>query len=63
MIKALLMFVFGNALWDYLVEIFGSTTNVVTAAVILIVLFLVIRYFKEIIGFIILMFILYLIFH
>ncbi len=59
MIKALITFIFGNALWDKLVEYFGSTEEVVTVAVLSIIAFLAIKYFKKfLIGMAILIFIL-----
>ncbi|MBQ7705070.1 MAG: hypothetical protein IJT73_06570 [Selenomonadaceae bacterium] len=46
MIKAILMFVGGNAFWDELVEFFGSTENVVAVSILLVAVILIIRYFK-----------------
>ncbi|MBQ7476904.1 MAG: hypothetical protein IJT06_05870 [Selenomonadaceae bacterium] len=63
MIKAILMFVFGNALWDKLVEYFGSTDAVVEATVIVLVVALIVKFHKEIIGFAIVILILWMIFH
>ena len=50
MIKALLMFVFGNAFWDKLVEIFGSPEAVVEVTIALLVVAFIIKYFKVILG-------------
>ncbi len=50
MIKALLMFVFGNAFWDKLVEIFGSPEAVVEVTIVLLVVAFIIKYFKVILG-------------
>ena len=58
MIKSLIMFIFGNALWDKLVEIFGSTEAVVEVAIALIVLAVIVKYFKVILGVIVLILIL-----
>ena len=63
MIKALIMFVFGNALWDKLVEYFGSTEAVVEATVIVLVVALIIKFHKVIIQFAIIILILWMIFH
>ncbi len=63
MIKAILMFVGGNALWDKLVDYFGSTEAVVEVAIGFIGLFLLVKFFKEIIGFAVLIFILWAILH
>ena len=63
MIKALIMFVFGNALWDKLVEYFGSPEAVVEVAVIIVIVALVIKFHKEIISFAIIIFLLWMIFH
>lgn len=63
MVKAILMFVGGNALWDKLVDYFGSTEAVVEAAVIFLGLFLLVKFFKEIIGFAVIIFILWAILH
>ncbi len=63
MIKGLIMFLFGNALWDKLVEYFGSTEAVVEAGIIVIIFALLIKFHEEIIGFAILIFILWIIFH
>jgi hypothetical protein len=63
MIKAFLMFVGSNALWDKMVDYFGSTETVVEATVILLGLFLLVKFFKEIIGFVVIAFILWAIFH
>ena len=62
MIKSLIMFVFGNALWDKLVEIFGSTDAVVEATVTLIVAGLIVYYFRQIIAVIVIIIALILIF-
>jgi hypothetical protein len=56
------MFVFGNALWDKLVEIFGSTDAVVEATVTLIVAGLIVYYFRQIIAVIVIIIALILIF-
>ena len=61
--KILLSFVFGNALWDYLVEYFGSTEAVVEAALIVIGLVLFIKFHKEIFGIALVIIILYAIFN
>ena len=58
MIKALIMFLFGNAIWDKLVEYFGSTDAVVEAGIIVIIIALAIKFYKVIIGLVILIFIL-----
>ena len=58
MIKPLIMFIFGNALWDKLVEIFGSTEAVVEVTIALIVLAVIVKYFKVILGVIVLILIL-----
>ena len=50
MIKALLMFVFGNAFWDKLVEIFGSPEAVVEVTIALLVVAFIVKYFKVILG-------------
>ena len=50
MIKTLLMFVFGNAFWDKLVEIFGSPEAVVEVTIALLVVAFIIKYFKVILG-------------
>ncbi|MBR5914743.1 MAG: hypothetical protein IKZ58_10350 [Selenomonadaceae bacterium] len=63
MIKALIMFVFGNALWDKLVEYFGSTEAVVEAAIIAVIVALIIKFHKEILSFAIVILILWIIFH
>lgn len=63
MIKALIMFVFGNALWDKLVDYFGSPEAVVGATVIVLVVALMIKFYKVVIGIAILIFILWMIFH
>ena len=63
MIKALIMFVFGNALWDKLVEYFGSTDAVVEAAVAALIVALIIKFHKEILSFAIVILILWIIFH
>ena len=63
MIKTILLFVGGNALWDKIVEYFGSVEAVVEATVILIGLFLFLKFFKGIIGFAVMIFILWAIFH
>lgn len=63
MIKAILAFVGGNALWDKLVEYFGSTNAVIEVAIMLIGLFLLVKFFKEIIGFAVIIFILWAILH
>ncbi len=59
MIKAIITFVFGNVLWDKLVEYFGSGEEVVKVVVLSIIAFLAIKYFKKfLIGMAILIFIL-----
>ncbi len=63
MIKAILMFVGGNALWDKLVEYFGSTDKVIEVAIIFLVLFTLVKFFKQIIGFAVIIFILWAILH
>lgn len=63
MIKAIIMFFFGNALWDKLVEFFGSTDAVIEVGVIVLIIALVIKFHEEIIGLAILIFILWMIFH
>ncbi|MBO4400940.1 MAG: hypothetical protein J5809_03740 [Selenomonadaceae bacterium] len=63
MIKAVLMFVFGNALWDKLVEFFGSPEAVVATAVAIIVIVLVVKFFKEIVGLVVIAYILWLLLH
>ncbi len=63
MIKAIIMFVFGNALWDKLVDYFGSTDAVIEAAIIVLAVALFIKFHKEIIGFAIVIIILWAIFH
>ena len=63
MIKALIMFLFGNALWDKLVEYFGSTDAVIEAGIIAVIVALLIKFFKEIIGLAIILFILWIILH
>lgn len=50
MIKTLLMFVFGNAFWDKLVEIFGSPEAVVEVTIALLVVAFIVKYFKVILG-------------
>ncbi len=62
MIKSLIMFIFGNALWDKLVDYFGSTEAVVEAAVILIFGIAIVWYFRVIIAVIVIILILLLIF-
>ncbi len=59
MVKALLMFVFGNAFWDKLVEFFGSPEAVVATAVAIVVIIFVVRFFKEILWFVVVAYILY----
>ena len=59
MIKAMLMFVGGNALWDKLVEFFGSPDAVVLTAVAIAVIVLVVRFFKEVVGLIVIAYILW----
>lgn len=63
MIKAILTFVFGNALWDKLVEYFGSTDAVIEAAIVVLIVGLIIKFHKEIISFAIVILILWAIFH
>ncbi|MBR1728602.1 MAG: hypothetical protein IJ728_03655 [Selenomonadaceae bacterium] len=59
----LMIFILGNAAWDYLVEMFGSTSNVVSVAIVLFIVWLIIKFHEEIIGFAVIIFILWLIFH
>lgn len=59
MIKAMLMFVFGNAFWDKLVEFFGSPDAVVLTALAIAAIILIVRFFKEVVGFIIIAYILW----
>lgn len=59
MVKAILMFIGGNALWDKLVEFFGSTNAVIEATVIFLGLFLLVKFFKQIIGFAVIIFFLW----
>ena len=47
MIKAIIMFVFGNAVWDWLVEFFGSTEDVVKVALLTVIVFMCIKFFKQ----------------
>ncbi|MBQ6976065.1 MAG: hypothetical protein IJQ16_05900 [Selenomonadaceae bacterium] len=63
MIKGIIMFLFGNALWDKLVEYFGSTDAVIEAGIVVVVIALLIKFHEEIIGLAILLFILWAIFH
>lgn len=63
MIKVILMFVFGNALWDKLVEFFGSTEDVIFAAILLVALIVVVKFFKQIVGLAVVIFILWMLFH
>lgn len=63
MIKALLMFVFGNAFWDKLVEIFGSPEAVVEVTIALLVVAFIVKYFKVILGVIAVILILAAVFH
>ncbi len=63
MIKVILMFVFGNALWDKLVEFFGSTEDVIFAAIVLVALIVVVKFFKQIVGLAVVIFILWMLFH
>ena len=63
MIKALLMFVGGNALWDKLVEFFGSSEAVVATAVAIAAIILIVRYFKEILWFAVIAYILWTLLH
>ena len=63
MIKAIIMFFFGNALWDKLVEYFGSTEAVIEVGIIILIGALIIKFHKEIIGLAILIFILWMIFN
>jgi hypothetical protein len=63
MIKAVIMFVFGNAVWDKLVDYFGSTDAVVEAAVAAVIIALIIKFYKEILSFAIVILILWIIFH
>jgi len=59
MIKALIMFLFGNAFWDKLVEYFGSTDAVIEVGIIVVIVALVIKFYKEIVLFAVLLFILW----
>ena len=63
MIKTLLMFVFGNAFWDKLVEIFGSPEAVVEVTIALLVVAFIVKYFKVILGVIAVILILAAVFH
>lgn len=63
MIKAVLMFVFGNALWDKLVEFFGSPEAVVATAVAIVVIVFVVKYFQEILWFVVVAYILWMLMH
>ena len=49
MIKLLFTFVFGNALWDYLVAYFGSTEAVVEISVVVLAALIIIRFHEQII--------------
>lgn len=62
MVKTIFGFIFGNALWDWLVGIFGSSEAVVEACVTVLVIGLLIRYIKELLSLAILFFILWLLF-
>ena len=50
MIKALIMFIFGNAIWDKLVEYFGSTDAVIEAGIIVVIIAFMIKFYKVITG-------------
>lgn len=63
MIKALLMFVGGNALWDKLVEFFGSPDAVVATAVAIAAIILIVKYFREILWFAVVAYILWMLLH
>ena len=63
MIKALLIFVFGNAFWDKLVEIFGSPEAMVEVTIALLVVAFIVKYFKVILGVIAVILILAAVFH
>jgi hypothetical protein len=63
MIKALIVFLFSNAIWDKLVEYFGSTEAVVEAGILALIVILIIKFFKQAVTFAILMFILWMILH
>lgn len=60
--KLILGFVFGNAFWDYLVSVFGSSEAVVAAALVIVGIIFFIKYHQEIFGFAIILLILYIIF-
>jgi hypothetical protein len=61
MIKAIILFFGSNALWDKLVEFFGSTEAVVEVGILVVVVALIIKFHEQIIGFAIIAFILYMI--
>lgn len=66
MLKAIIMFVFGNALWDKLVEFFGSTEAVVEAAIELVLLAIAIKFLKQIVwlaGFLVVAYIFWIFLH
>ncbi len=58
MIKSLIMFVFGNALWDKLVEIFGSPEAVIEVTIAVVAVAVIVKYFKVIIAVVVILFIL-----
>ncbi len=49
MIKLIFTFLFGNALWDYLVAYFGSTQAVVKAGLVLVAAILIFKFREQVI--------------
>ena len=49
MIKLIFTFLFGNALWDYLVAYFGSTQAVVEAGLVLVAAILIFKFREQVI--------------
>ena len=47
MIKAIITFIFGNTFWDYLVDFFGSTEEIIKFAVITLAISTLIKYIKD----------------
>ena len=48
MIKMLFTFVFGNALWDYLVAFFGSTQAVVEISIFLLAAIIIVKFREQV---------------
>ena len=44
--KALLVFVFGNAFWDKLVDFFGSTDEIICMTIEILAVALIVKFFK-----------------